>query len=342
VQLDPSSPTAFSLVRAVSATGAWVVVSRTVGSSWELSLRRTEPGSAARVVGTVPVDTTVVGEPEVSIAPDGSSVLFETTQFSHPAGTLLRWSAATGTSAVVGSPPATNPTTGDPLESTPFSLSEDGRRILWSTSYPDTPSSRRIIVTATDARTDEVLAQHQVDVGSVSGAASIGGHVLNSSQGALDVDTGALTPETPAVDALAALYPGSPFDGVATSDDGRYQAFQRGGDGPLPPTYDLVLWDWATSTATPIVLGTTRAPWITTVTDDGAVLRPSVSPSTGEADLVLRAADAVDRTVGHGALPTFGSSFTTAWSRSSEDLRTIVYTEDTGLAGFRLVASRCS
>ncbi len=335
VQLDPPSTTDYRIVRAVSATGAWAVVSRSVGSSWELSIRRTEPGAHPTVVGNVTdVDTTQTREPEVSVSPDGSSVLFQANQ--QPTADLFRWTLATGTTQVVPPPLATDPVTATTLTSAPR-LSTDGRRILWVAIYQDTPLHYRSILTTTDASTDVVLSQHDLDGFWYGGGISSGGHQI----GLLDVDAGTLAPVPDADAAIAAQFPGSEVGPSLSSDDGRYLTFEGGG-ATTPPRYDLLVWDRTTATARPVVIDSGRGPWVTALSDAGAVLWSSVSPTTGEADLLVSGTDGINRTIGRNAAPTFGSSFTTTWSRASTDLRTVVFTEDTGLTGLRLVASRCN
>ncbi len=348
VPLEPADPVYFSLPRAVSPDGEWLVASRVVGAGFDLSLRRTRTDSSSTPVGSLPVADVVSGTLLVSVPTDGSQVVFGTAGTAAtedaPQTTLSRWRATTGSVSDLPVPVVSSPPPGVPYPMNAFALSADGRRVLWRQSFLDSsgpaPVLRHVLV-VTDATTDAVLST-VVDT-TVVGAPTSDGSVLLDGYRLISTATGAVTDLAADASAAMAAFPGTELYATGISDDLRYLAFRRFDATQVPGVQSFVVWDRTTGTGrVALQLQTTGQPGqpqlqFNAVTPGGSLLATrwvsrhdlgEVVESHPTAGVLTVATEATELT------PQF------SWMVSSSDGRTVVVSRQS-LIGQQLVAQRC-
>ncbi len=343
--LEPPDLVNFSLPRAVSATGEWMVTSRSIAGEPVLSLRTTEQGSPSRLLGTLHrVGRPSTDEPLVSIAEDGSQVLFgyrgNAALDTDPQSDLYRWSAAVQSTTAVPLPVVATPPVGVAYPVNLYRLSADGQRIFWTQSFYEAPSTFRHVMTVTDALTDAVIAQFDAPSVLFESFVSSGGHQITTPTEVINVDSGAVTPLADAkAQILAELGGGVNFAPQDSSDNGKFTVFARQSDGLGGPAIYL-LWNHVSQTLSEIDRGTLDLP--TAVTDDGRVLYTRLTATSRQ--VLLGQADKTPLVIASGTLlPTWPEQYGRyIWTKSSVDLRTVLYSQELPLLGYRLTAQRCA
>jgi hypothetical protein len=344
VLLEPADPVAFSLPRAVSEDGGWIVTSRAVGDRLDLSLRRTEDGSSSTPVGSMEVG---LGDRAfVAVTPGATHVVFgvsddDATTPPWP-WQVRRWDRATGTTQTVEAPAVAAPPPGEPgppqVEAT-----DDGRRLFWRHGYRsgDGPATTfEYVTTVTDPVTDDVLVQR---AGEGFGSPTSRGSHRMSWDGLIDTGTGATTDLRPLAAEVTAALPGPDFQAVAVSDNGRYMAFQRRHTGQIPVLYETVLWDRTTSTGTVPAPIETVPVSVEEISDQGDVLWSRRVYGTGplRGDVVLSRLDGTRSVDVPLALDLSPYQSYERRAVGNPDLSTVVASRQTPF-GFELVALRCS
>ncbi len=349
VPLEPADPVHFSIPRAVSTDGEWLVSSRVVGTDLDLALRRTGTSSSSTPVGSLPFASVLAGTLLVSVPTDGSQVVFGTAGAARtedaPQTTLSRWRAATGSVSDIPVPVVASPPPGVPYPVNAFALSADGRRVLWRQSFLDSsgpaPVLRHVLV-VTDATTDAVLST-VVDTPAV-GSPTSDGSVLLDGDRLVATATGAVTDLAPDVAAAQAAFPGPQLQVSGISDDLRYLALRRYDPTVVPGVLTHLVWDRTSGTGrVALQLQTTGQPGqpqlqFNAVTPSGSLLATrwvsrhalgEVVESHPTAGVLTVATEATELT------PQF------SWMVATPDGRTVV-TSRQGLFGRQLVAHRCA
>lgn len=348
VLLEPADPANFSLPRAVSPDGEWLVASRVIGASLDLSLRRTRAAGSSMPVGSLPYAQVAAGTLLVSVPADGSQVVFGTagTAATEDAAqtTLSRWRVATGTVSDLPVPVVASPPPGLPYPMNAFAVSADGQRVLWRQSFREGPEPYvwHQVLVVTDATTDAVLSTASVDTGL--------GWITGDGAAALDADrlvttaTGAVTDLAGDVDLAQAAFPGPQLQVQGISDDLRYLAMRRYDASVAPGVLTFLVWDRTAGTGrVALQLSTTGQvgqPWIqlNAVTSGGSLLATRSS-------LPLSLADVLEAHPAAGVL-TVTSSATVltpqySFAVTTSDGRTVVSSRQS-LFGQQLVAQRCA
>ena len=351
VPLEPADPVHFSIPRAVSTDGEWLVASRVVGTDLDLALRRTGTSSSSTPVGSLPFASVLAGTLLVSVPTDGSQVVFGTAGTAAtedaPQTTLSRWRAATGSVSDLPVPVVTSPPPGVPYPMNAFALSADGRRVLWRQSFledpegPEPPGFHHVLV-VTDAATDAVLST-VVDTSPV-GAPTSDGSVLLDGYRLISTATGAVTDLAADASAALAAFPGTELYATGISDNLRYLAFRRFDSTQVPGVQSYVVWDRTSGTGrVALQLQTTGQPGqpqlqFNAVTPTGSLLATrwvsrhdlgEVVESHPTAGVLTVATEATELT------PQF------SWMVATPDGRTVV-TSRQDLVGRQLVAHRCA
>ena len=350
VQLEPADPVDFSLPRAVSADGEWLVASRVVGGTdMTFALRRTTVGATSTAVGNLPYAQVAGGTLLVSVPDDGSQVVFGTAGTAatetSPQTTLSRWRAATGTVADLPVPSVAAPPPGVPYPVNAVAVSADGRRVLWTQSFREgsEPYVWHRVLIVTDAATDAVLS-----------TASIGGAAIGwvTGDGAADLDgsnllatsTGAVTDLAPDVAAAQAAFPGPQLQVEGISDDLRFLALGRYDPTVVPGLLTFLVWDRVAGTGrVAFQLGTTGQagqPFaeVDAVGPDGSLVITRWSSLTYLADVL-----GSDPTAGVLTIAGSATELTPRfdWEISTTDGRTVLVSRQSVL-GQQLVAERCA
>jgi dipeptidyl aminopeptidase/acylaminoacyl peptidase len=349
VLLEPVDPVNYSLPRALSPDGKWLVASRVIGTDLTLSLRRTQTAAPSKPVGSLPYTQVADGTLLVSVPVDGSQVVFGTAGTASteldPQTTLSRWRAATGAVIDIPVPVVASPPPGQPYPVNAFAVSADGQRVLWTQSFREGPEPyawHRVLL-VTDATTDAVLSTASVDdtaLGSVTGdgAASLNGNTLVATA------TGAVTDLAGEVASAEATFPGPPMQVSGISDNLRYLALRRYDPTVVPGVLTYLVWDRTTGTGrVGLQLQTTGQsgqPWIqfNSVTPGGSLLATRLSSPPDLGEVVESHPTAGVRTVASSAAqlnPQF------SWMVSTSDGRTVVISRQSPL-GRQLVVERCA
>ncbi len=343
--LEPPDLVNFSLPRAVSPTGEWMVTSRSIAGEPVLSLRSTQQGSASQLLGTLHrVNRPSTDEPLVSIAQDGSQVLFgyrgNAALDTDTQADLNRWSAATYSATTVPLPVAATPPVGVAYPVNLYRLSADGRRIFWTQSFYEAPFTFHHVMTVTDAVTDAVIAQFDAPSVLFESFVSSGGHQITTPTEVINVDSGAATSLASAqAQILLQLGVGGNFSAQLTSDNGKFTVLNRQYDGHDGPAIS-VIWNHVSQTLSEIDRGSLDLP--TAVTNDGAVLYTRESGSSRQV-LVSQWGSAPLLIATGVLLPTWAEKYGPyIWTKSSVDLRTVLYLQELPLLGYRLTAQRCA
>jgi hypothetical protein len=343
--LEPPDLVNFSLPRAVSATGDWMVTSRSIASEPVLSLRATQQGSASQLLGTLHrVGRPSTDGPLVSIAQDGSQVLFgyrgNAAVDTDTQADLYRWSAATHSTTTVPLPVVATPPVGVAYPVNLYRLSADGQRIFWTQSFYEAPFTFQHVMTVTDAVTDAVIAQFNAPSVLFESFVSSGGHQITTPTEVINVDTGVATSLAYAkAQILIQLGVGGNFASQDTSDNGKFTVFARQSDGSGGPAIYL-LWNHLAQTLSEIDRGALNLP--TAVTDDGRVLYTRVTATSRQ--ILVGQIDETPQVIASGTLlPTWPEKYGPyTWTKSSVDLRTVLYSQELPLLGYRLTAQRCA
>lgn len=349
VALEPIDQVNYSLPRAVSPDGEWLVSSRSVGADLVLSLRRTRASGSRTTVGSLPYAQVAAGTLLVSVPADGSQVVFGTAGSGPtedaPQTTLSRWRAATGSVADLPVPVVASPPPGVPYPMYPFAVSADGQRVLWRQSFRDGPEPYvwHQVLVVTDASTDAWLSTASIDGVSPGWLAGDGAAALAGNQ-LVATATGEVTDLAADVAAAQAAFPGAQLQVVGISDDLQQLALRRYDPTVVPGLLTYLVWDRGSGTGRPALqVPTTAQPGqplinLDAVTPAGSLLVTEWSsppqlgdvleahPSAG----VLRVASSVARL-----------SPELAWMVSTTDGRTVVSSRQS-LLGRQLVAHRCS
>lgn len=349
VPLEPADPVDFSLPRAVSPDGEWLVASRVVGSDLTLSLLRTQAGGSSTPVGSLPYTQVSAGTLLVSVPADGSQVVFGTAGDAAtedaPQTTLSRWRAATGSVSDIAVPVVASPPPGVPYPINAFAVSADGTRVLWRQSFREGPEPHvwHQVVVVTDAATDAVLSTASID-GSTSGWLTGDGAAVLDGEQLVATATGATTDLSADVAAAQAAFPGPPLQVSGISDDLRHLALRRYDPTVVPGVLTHLVWDRTTDTGRVALVvqttGQTGQPQIqvNAVSPAGSLLvtRWTIPPNLGD---ILEAHPTA------GVL-TIASSATVltpqfSWMVGTTDGRTVVISRQS-LHGQQLVAQRCT
>ncbi len=348
VPLEPPDPVNFSLPRAVSPDGEWLVASRAVGGNFSLSLRRTQAGSSSTTVGSLPYTQVAAGTLLVSVPSDGSQVVFGTAGTAAtedaPQTTLSRWRAATRSVSDLPVPVVASPPPGVPYPVNAFALSADGRRVLWHQSFREgqEPYVFHDVLVVTDATTDAVLST-VVDA-AASGWPTSDGAVLLDGERLVATATGAVTGLAADVAAALAAFPGPQLQVSAISDDLRYLALGRFDSTVVPGVLSYVVWDRSTGTGRVglqvLTTGQAGQPQVqlNAVTPGGSLLATQWSPPPNLGDVVESHPTAGVLTVASSATvltPQF------SWMVNTSDGRTVVVSRQSPF-GQQLVDQRCA
>jgi len=349
VQLEPADPVNFSLPRAVSADGQWLVASRVVGADMTFALRRTTTDVTATAVGTLPYAQVAGGALLVSVPADGSLVVFGTggtaATETAPQTTLRRWRAATGTVGDLPVPIVSAPPPGVPYPVNAVAVSADGRRVLWTQSFREGPEPyvwHRVLV-VTDSATDAVVSTASID-GSWTGWVTGDGAAYLDGSRLVASATGVATDLNPDVAAAQAAFPGPQLYVAGISDDLRFLALRRYDASALPGLYTYLVWDRVSGTGRVALqvptTGQVGQPQIllNAVAPGGSLLVTQWSSPPALGDVLASDPTAGVLTVAHSATvltPLF------SWAVTTTDGRTVVVSRQ-GLLGQQLVAERCA
>ena len=348
VPIEPADPVHFSLPRAVSPDGEWLVSSRVVGAGFDLTLRRTQIDSSSTPVGSLPYASVMAGTLLVSVPADGSQVVFglagsASTEDAAPT-TLSRWRAATGSVSDLPVPVVASPPPGVPYPTNAFALSADGRRVMWRQSFLDgtEPPVFHHVLMVTDAATDAVLST-VVDTAAIGSPTSDGAFLLDGDR-LVATATGAVTDLSTDVSAAEAAFPGPQLQVSGISDDLRYLALRRYESTVVPGVLTHLVWDRIDGTGRVALqvqtTGQDGQPQVqfNAVTPNGSLLatRWSSPPDLGEV-VESHPTDEVLTVASWAAVLTPQWS----WMVSTPDGRTVV-TSRQGLSGRQLVAHRCA
>jgi hypothetical protein len=348
VPLEPPDPVDYSLPRAVSPDGEWLVASRAVGTELALSLRRTGSDSTSTAVGSLPYAQAATGTLLVSVPADGSQVVFGTAGTAAtedaPQTTLRRWRASSGTVSDLPVPVIASPPPGVPYPINAFAVSADGQRVLWRQSFREGPEPyvwHRVLV-VTDASTDAVLSAATTDVIAPSWVTGDGAAGLAGSQ-LVDTATGVVTDLSGEVAAAQAAFPGTQLQVSGISDDLRHLALRRYDPTVVPGLWTYISWDRDSGTGrVALQLPTTGQPGqpsllLSTVAPGGSLLLTRWSSPPDLGDIVEAHPTAGVLTVASASTlltPQF------SWMVATSDGRTVV-TSRQSLFGQQLVAQRC-
>lgn len=347
VPLEPPDPVHFSLPRAVSSDGEWLVASRVVGGELTLSLRRTRTAATSTPVGSLPYTQVSAATLLVSVPTDGSQVVFGTAGAAAtedaPQTTLSRWRAATGTVSDLTVPVVASPPPGVPYPANAVALSPDGRRVLWAQAFRDGPEPYvwHQVLMVTDAATDAVLSE-VVDAPAVGWLTDDGSSLLDGDR-LVDTMTGAVTELASDVAAAQAEFPGPQLQVNGISDDLRYLALGRYDPTVAPGVLTYLVWDRTTDT------GRIALQLRTTAQIGQPLIQVSAVTPAGSL-IVTRWSSPPDLGVVVEAHPTAGVLTVAeaaavlvpelSWSVGSTDGRTVVVSRQ-GVLGRQLVAERC-
>ena len=346
VQLEPADPVTFSLPRAVSSNGRWILISRAIDGQLVVSVRTAVTGSAPTVVGEMPQSAFTSSPPWASVADDGTSAAF-----GVAGGPLYRWERGTGAAEAVAAPAVVDPPPGVPSPAHLADLSTDGRRAMWVQGFfvdetAGQPYSWSYVLSVTDIASAAIVLQRPVDLADTSPAMSTGGSTLTTRTDLIDVDSGVMAPLAPAVAQLLDEYPVAPFAPVNSSDNGRFTLFMRIDDGTgginmvTYVVYDHASGSWSEVARATDLIG------VELVADDGAVVY--VRGDAPAISILARAADGTRHQVVSTVLnPTYPvidprRPLTHHWAMTSSDGRTVLYSAQVPVLGSRLTASRCS
>ncbi len=348
VALEPTDPVNYSLPRAVSPDGEWLVASRAIGADFSLSLRRTQAGGSSTSVGSLPYTQVAAGTLLVSVPSDGSQVVFGTAGTAAtqdaPQTTLSRWRATTGSVSDIPVPVVASPPPGVPYPMNAFALSSDGRRVLWRQSFLEDPGSGVFheVLVMTDAATDAVLST--VIDAVVTGVPTSNAAVLLDGARLIATATGAVTHLAADVAAAQAAFPGPQLQVSGISDDLRYLALARFDSTVVPGVLTYLVWDRTGGTGRVglqvLTTGQAGQPQVqlNAVTPGGSLLATQWSSPPNLGDVVESHPTAGVLTVASSATvltPQF------SWMVSSPDGRTVVVSRQS-LLGQQLVAERCA
>jgi len=349
VPLEPADAVNFSLPRAVSPDGEWLVASRVAGTDLTLSLRRIQTAGSRTPVGSLPYAQVAAGTLLVSVPADGSQVVFGTAGTAAtedaPQTTLSRWRAATGAVSDLPVPVVASPPPGVPYPMSATALSSDGARVLWRQSFREgsDPYVWHRVLVVTDATTDAVLSTASIDntgpgwiIG--DGAAALDGNSL------VATTTGAVTDLDDDVAPAQAAFPGPQLRVNGISDDLRHLALSRYDASVVPGVLTYLSWDRTTGTGRValrvLTTGQAGQPQVqlNAVTPGGSLLATQWTSPANQGEVVESHPTAGVRRVASSATrlaPQF------SWMVSTSDGRTVV-TSDQSLFGRRLVAQRCA
>lgn len=349
VPLEPTDPVHYSLPRALSPDGEWLVASRVVGADLALWLRPTGTASSSTPVGSLPYTQVAAGTLLVSAPPGGSQVVFglagTAATEGAPQTTLHRWRAATGAVSDLPVPVVASPPPGVPYPMNAFALSADGLRVLWRQSFREGPEPHvwHHVLVVTDATTDAVLSTASSDVVAPGWITGDGAAGLDGDQ-LVATATGAVTDLAGDVAAAQAAFPGPQLQVAGISDDLRHLALRRYDASVVPGELTYLSWDRATGTGRVALhvptTGQTGQPQLqlNAVTPGGSLLVTQWSAPPGLGDVLeAHPTDGV-RTVASSATrltPQF------SWTVTTTDGRTVV-TSRQDLLGQQLVAHRCT
>lgn len=350
VPLEPVDPVHFSLPRALSADGDWLVASRVLGSDLTLSIRRTTADGASTPVGSLRYSQAASGTLLVSVPDDGSQVVFGTAGTAAtedaPQTTLQRWRAGTGTVTELAVPTVTSPPPGVPYPANAVALSADGRRVLWTQSFRAGPEPyvwHRVLV-VTDAATDAIVSVATVDDGFFLGWTTGDGSAVLDGNRLIDTGTGAVTDLSGDVAAAQAAFPGPRLFTEGVSDDLRHLVLRRYDATVAPGVLTYLVWDRVQGTGRQALRVLTTAQvgqpliQVNAVTPAGSLLvtRWSSPPNLG---------DVIESHPSGGVRTVVASATRLApelsWTVSTTDGRTVVSSRQS-IFGQQLVAHRCS
>ncbi len=349
VPLEPADPVNYSLPRAVSSDGEWLVASRVVGADLVLSLRRTQAAASSVPAGSLPYAQAATGTLLVSVPVDGSQVVFGTAGTAatehDPQTTLRRWRAATGAVTDLPVPVVASPPPGVPYPMNAFAVSADGRRVLWVQSFREGPEPYvwHEVLVVTDAITDAVVSTASIDGIGLGPITGDGAAMLNS-DALIATATGAVTNLAGDVAAAQAAFPGPQLQVAGISDDLRQLALRRYDPTVVPGVLTYLVWDRTTGTGrVALQVATTGQgdqPQIQfdAVTPEGSLVATQWASPPNLAGVLESHPTAGVRTIASAATlltPQF------SWLVSTTDGRTVV-TSRQSLLGQQLVAQRCS
>ena len=326
----------------MSPDGTWVALSRVIGDDVVVSARRADAGAPSEVLGSIPYADLKNRPPRVSVATDGSHVLWAGNIFAplpdSPTSPVFRWVRATGVVETVAPPAVASPPPGVPYPTNLRFLSSDGARAIWSQAFYQGGSDFRFMRSVTDTGTDAVIAQYESETSS-SNRFSTGGRsetttwIGTSEHRVVDVDTNTSTSLTPALAAAQAAFPGGGFRPEISSDDGRFTVLQRPFE--TPATY--VLWDNSTQEISLVAQGPGIR--IDTVDDSGTVVYSIDTGATIRS--VHRSTDGTELIAADAPMQPSWPDDPPVRPLTSADRRTSVFSEPVPVLGNQLIARRC-
>ena len=349
VVLEPPDPVSFSLPRAVSADGQWLVATRVVGADMTFALRPTTSGATSTAVGTLPYAQVGGGTLLVSVPPDGSQVVFglagEAYTETSPQTTLSRWRAATGTVADLPVPTLAAPPPGVAYPVNAVAASADGRRVLWTQAFREGPEPYvwHHVLIVTDAATDAVVSVAPADGLGIGWYTGDGGAILDTSS-FRDTATGAVTDLAPDLAAAQAAFPGPELQAQGISDDLRFLALRRYDSTVAPGIFTYLVWDRVAGTGRVALQAPTTGQGsdpqfqLNAVAPDGSLVITRWAIPSVQADVLMS-----DPTAGLLTVATSATGLTPQfrWAVTTTDGRTVVVSRQSPL-GQQLVAERCT
>ena len=344
VTLEPADPVNYSLVRAVSPDGGWVVLSHVEGDQLVLTLREVSAGSVPLRVGSLPYPAApATYPPMVSVTSGGDQVAFGFAGTAAYPGAateqLYRWTRSSGTVTELAPPPVVHPPEGVQYPSNARRLSADGTRAIWTNAFYVAPYGWNYVLTVVDLSTGQTVSQlpYTYDqAGILDGTTSSDARLLTNSTGQFDTTTGAVRLLTPELDAAQAHYGGGRWSAVASSASGRWVLVQAGAFGASNRTVNALV-DSTSGVVSELPSGNLGSS--ITLTDQGAMV-VSVESAASSAVYVRDADGAVHVLVDRALAPTW-PEFSAPRLGASADTRTVVFSTVEAV-GNRLAAERCT
>jgi len=343
VTLEPADPVNFSLVRAVSPDGGWVVLSHVEGDQLVLTLREASTGSPSSRVGSLPYPVgPLTYPPMVSVTAGGDQVVFGfvgTAAYENaPAEQLYRWTRSSGTVTELPPPAVVHPPQGVQHPSNARRLSADGTRAIWTDAFYVAPNGWNYVLTVVDLSTNQAVSQFPYSfeqAGIFDGTTSLDARLLTNSTGQFDTTTGSVRQLASELNAAQSQFGGGRWSAVASSASGRWVVVQAPAFGAYSRTVNALV----DSTSGEIVelpggnLGSSL-----TLTDAGKMA--FTVETAGSSAVYVRESDGSVHVLVDGVLAPTWPEFTAPRIAASADTRTVVFSSAQA-GGNRLVAERC-
>jgi len=293
----------FSLVRGMSANGEWLVTSRAVGASLQLTLLSVGSNGPGELIGTI-TDSDPYDPYPVAISDDGDTAVFDG----------RRWERASSSVS-----PLIPPEPGAVL----LRRSRDGRNSVW-----EVPTQPELYVV--DGLTDEVLGWDDLGLEGPDQGSSRSGRFEAGGNAVYDRADGSSRSFAPALAAIDPIW--DPFP-QSVSNDGSVvlllgQQFQLGGVF-TPSKNQWWTYDLDSGALTPVAdngFNMLNHELVGEVSNDGRVVFAGVSGYLPGYDRLTGVEpDGTERVFQQGSVIPYLSTAPTYLFVGSEDLRTVAY-----------------